>query len=256
MSRFGNLEFEATPTSAVTGRVERDEAYWLAEAHAAFARAEFEPALRQFARVLEYNPQNVTAWTGQVRALVELGEFREARMWADKALEKFPAAPELLAAKAVALGRLGDLEEAITFSDASLEEHGDTPYIWLARGDVLLARGEKRADHCFEQAQARAAGDWLITWLAARIRQFHRQFAAALKLVREALVVAPGETVLWILSGQCQLELGLNEAARVSFTQAQQLDPASPAAAEGLRALEQQGPLARLAGKFRQLFRA
>ncbi len=256
MSRFGNLEFEAASTGAVSGRVERDEDYWLAEAHAAFARAEFEPALRQFARVLEYNPQNVTAWTGQVRALVELGEFREARMWADKALEKFPVAPELLAAKAVALGRLGDVDNALAFSDASLEERGDTPYIWLARGDVLLARGEKRADHCFEQAQTRAAGDWLITWLAARIRQFHQQFAGALKLAREAMSLAPGEVVLWILCGQCQLELGLTEAALLSFTQAQQLDPASQAAVEGLRALEQQGPLARLAGTFRKLFRS
>lgn len=256
MSRFGKLEFEPAQTGHAHAATERGEGHWLTEANAAFARAEFEPALRFFARVLEYNPDCVAAWTGQIRALVELGEFREARRWADKALERFPVAPELLAAKAVTLGRLGELEEAITFSDASLGEHGDTPYVWLSRADVLLARGEKRADHCFEQAMTRAAGDWLITWLAARIRQFHRQFAAALKLVREALVIAPGETVLWILSGQCQLELGLTEAARVSFTQARQLNPASAAATEGLRALDRQSPITRLAGKLRQLFRA
>lgn len=255
MSRFGNLEFDAEPSGVGTTRVDHDAAYWLGEANAAFARGEFEPALRLFARMLEHDPQAVAAWTGQVRSLVELGEFREARLWVEKALERFPTAPELLAAKAVALGRLGDIDDALAFSDASLEERGDTPYVWLARGDVLLARKEKRADYCFERAQAIAAGDWIVTWLAGRIRQFYRQFAAALKLARAAVTLAPGEGVLWVLTGQCQLALGLPDGARLAFAQAQQLDPGNHAAQEGLAALEGRGPFARLAGRLRELFR-
>jgi len=75
----------------------KDEAYYLAAARAAFESGKFEPALRLYSKVLEYNPQNADAWTGQVRMLIELGEFREAKLWADKALERFPHEPELLA---------------------------------------------------------------------------------------------------------------------------------------------------------------
>ena len=71
--------------------VVKDEAYYLAEARAAFENGDFELALRAFCKVLEFNPQNAAAWTGQVRMLIELGEYREAKLWADKALERFPA---------------------------------------------------------------------------------------------------------------------------------------------------------------------
>jgi tetratricopeptide (TPR) repeat protein len=134
MSRFDSLEFGDNfekPSEYQSGI--KDENFYLAEARAAFESAQFDPALRSFAKVMEFNPKNAAAWTGQVRMLIELGEFQEAKLWADKALEKFPTEPELLAAKAVALGRIGDLKAALAFSDASIEERGDTPYVWLAR---------------------------------------------------------------------------------------------------------------------------
>ena len=154
MSRFSNLEFgdESEDQAPEQKALVKDEAYYLAEARAAFENGNFESALRLYSKVLEFNPQNAAAWAGQVRMLIELGEYREAKLWADKALERFPHEPELLAAKAVALARSGDLQGALAFSDASIEERGDTPYIWLARGDVLLAREEARADYCFEKA--------------------------------------------------------------------------------------------------------
>src|SRR5689334_6356867 len=141
MGRFSNLEFggEFEDPAPVSSGL-KGEAYYEAQAHAAFANGEFESGLRLYSKVLEFNPLNVAAWAGQVRMLIELGEFKEAKLWADKALERFPHEAELLAAKAVALARSGDLDAALTFSDASIEEHGDTPYVWLARGDVLLAR--------------------------------------------------------------------------------------------------------------------
>src|SRR5438034_9499497 len=219
MSRFVNLEFggESEDHSQDAQKaLSKDEAYYFAEARAAFENGNFESALRLYSKVLEFNPENAAAWTGQVRMLIELGEFREAKLWADKALERFPHEPELLAAKAVALGRSGDLKGAIAFSDASVEERGDTPYIWLARGDVLLARGEKRADYCFDKALLLAAADWFVAWLAARIRAFHRQFALALKLVQQALELKPDHAVLWLCAGGCQRQLGLLGPARHS----------------------------------------
>ncbi len=256
MSRFGNLEFndESESLGQEQKAVAKDEAYYLAEALAAFQGADFERGLRMYSKVLEFNPRNASAWAGQVRMLIELGEYREARLWAEKALERFPHEPELLAAKAVALGRSGDLQAALAFSDASIEERGDTPYVWLARGDVLLARDESRADYCFEKALLLAPGDWFITWLAARIRYYYRQFVLALRLLQQAVEFNAGHFLLWLELGQCQQALGLVGPARVSFTQARQLNPRCDQARLGLGQLSYTGLGPRVRGWWRRIF--
>ena len=227
MSRFNSLEFGDQFDDQLPLEKEpiKGENFYMSEARSAFEVANFEQGLRFYSKVLEFNPQNASAWTGQVRMLIELGEFREAKLWADKALERFPHEPELLASKAVALARGGDLESAMAFSDASIEERGDTPYIWLARGDVLLARREARSDYCFEKALLLAPRDWFTVWLAARVRHYYRQFALALKLLQQAIEWNTAHFVLWIELGRCQQAIGLITLARNSFLQAQQLNP-------------------------------
>lgn len=260
MSRFSNLEFDGSdgarerlPSRAAA---ERDDVRQLEEASAAFASAEFERALRAFAKAIEFNPHHPGAWSGQVRALIELGEFQEASLWADKAMERFPQDSEVLAAKAVALARLGQLDEALALSDAAVQTGGETPYVWLARGDVLLARAESRADHCFDRALVMAARDWLVHWLAARIRIYYRQFAVALKLVQQALELRADHAILWLQAGQCQRELGLLGAARRSFEQAVQLDAGCREARHAMTALDGAvfGFRARVAGWWRRQF--
>ncbi len=257
MSRFVNLELggesEDQPQQAQGGQV-KDEAYYLGEARAAFENGNFESALRLYSKVLEFNPQNTTAWISQVRMLIELGEYREAKLWADKALEKFPHEPELLAAKAVALGRSGDLQSAMAFSDASIEERGDTPYIWLARGDVLLARREHRADYCFEKALSLEPRDWFTAWLGGRIRFFYQQFALALKSIQRAVELNTGHFLLWLELGRCQFALGLTGPARESFTQTLQLNPHCYEADLMLVKLDHAGFGLRLRGWWRGLF--
>lgn len=257
MSRFGNLEFDGQEhLGGAAARVERDADHWLSSAEDAFGRAEFDQALRQFSRVLEHDPASLPAWAGQVRALIELGEFREAKVWAEKALERFPTAPELLAGKAVALGRLGELDTAMAFSDASLEERGDTPYVWLARGDVLLARKERRADYCFERARLIAPENWLVDWLAGRIRHYYGQFAVALKAAQKAAMLEPGNAAVWVLCGQCEMELGFDGHARRSFQQALDLDPGCRIAGNLMSTLGNRGVVAAVASRWRQWFRA
>jgi tetratricopeptide (TPR) repeat protein len=257
MSRFGNLEFEGEAEaheSAAHNSGVNDEVRFLSRAQEAFENGLFESALRNYSKVLEYNPRNAAAWTGQVRMLIELGEFREARLWADKALEQFPQEPELLAAKAVALGRAGELQEAIAFSDASIEERGNTPYIWLARADVLLARREQRADYCFEKALGMAPNDWFVAWLAARIRYYYEQLAVALKLLQQALQWNASHFLLWLELGNCQLAMGWAGPATVSFTCAKELNPGSEAVRAALREAAKQGPVSRAFGWARRLF--
>jgi tetratricopeptide (TPR) repeat protein len=255
MSRFGNLEFdqefegEFQQTAAT-----KDEAYYLAGARREFENADFEKALRWFAKVLEFNPHNPVAWAGQVRALIELGEFREATLWVNKALERFPRDAELLGAKAVALARNGELEEALAYSDASIEERGDTPYLWLARGDVLLAREESRADYCFDKALALSPGDWVTAWLAARIRHYYKQFVAATKLLQQALEWNTTHFLLWLELGRCQLALGMVGPAEHSFHQARQLNPQCDAARLGSVQAASTGVWGRLRGFWRRLF--
>jgi len=257
MSRFVNLEFDDSSNNEFQpgGKIPaKDEAFYLAEARAAFENGKFEPGLRFYSKVLEFNPKNAGAWTGQVRMLIELGEYREAKLWADKALERFPNEPELLAAKAVALGRSGDLQGALAFSDAAIEERGDTPYVWLARGDVLLARAETRAEYCFEKAVLLAPHDWFITWLAARIRAYYEQFVLALKLIQRAVELNPAHFLLWLEQGRCQEALGLAGAAEHSFAQARQLNRDCVEADQALIHLSRTGFFGRLRGRLRGIF--
>ena len=255
MSRFGNLEFsDELQDPSEAQQVPKDEAFYLAEAQGAFESADFEKALRYYAKALEYNPQNPACYTGQVRALIELGEFNEAAKWANKALEQFAHDAELLAAKAVAVGRTGDLDAALAFSDAAVEERGNTPYVWLARADVLLARNEARADYCFEKALAQAPGNWFVAWLAARIRSFYRQFLAAARLLEQAMQYQADQFILWLDLGRCQLQLGLSGRAQVSFRRALELNPACSEARLGLDRAGNPGVRARLVGAWRSLF--
>ena len=253
MSRFANLEFNSDSEGQSRRRTDLTDAdRHLGEARAAFEQANFEAALRCYAKVLEFDPQSAVAWTGQVRALIELNEFAEASLWADKALEKHPSEPELLAAKAVALARHGDLDGAMAFSDTSISESGDTPYVWLTRGDVLLARGEKRADYCFDKAIGFAAADWFIAWLAARIRAFYKQFTLALKFAQQALELKPDHAILWLCTGNLQKELGLIGPARRSFQQALQLQPHWREAERAMSSLSETGVVQRLGGWWRR----
>lgn len=235
MSRFVNLEFDDDfEEESGYAAVVKDEAYYSQKARSAFEDGEFDQALRWEAKVLEYNPENVAAWTGQVRSLVEQGEFAEAKLWADKAAERFQNDGDLFAAKAVALARVGDLSGALAFSDASIEERGETPYIWLARGDVLLAREEKRADYCFEKVAMLAPRDWFHAWLASRVLFFYDKFALALKHAQQAINFDPSKAMAWVQLGQCQVALGLAGLATHSFEQARELNPRSLVAQQAL----------------------
>jgi tetratricopeptide (TPR) repeat protein len=241
MSRFENLELsgESEEQPRRQKALVKDETYYSSEAQSAFENSQFEAALRNYGKAIEFNPTIVSAWTGQVRMLIEMGEYKEAKLWADKALEHFPTEPELLAAKAVALARNGDLDAALILSDTSIEERGNTPYIWIARGDVLLAREEARADYCFEKAQMLAPRDWFVAWLAARVRFFYQQFAVAMKTLQQAVEWNAGHFILWLELGRCQYALGLEGPARISFTQAKQLNPACSEASVKLVSLSQ-----------------
>ncbi len=245
MSRFSNLEFRGdSEEQSASVPLVKDGVYYEQEAQMAYESGDFEQALRSYAKVLEYNPQNTAAWAGQVKMLIELGEFREGKLWADKALEQFPHEPELLAGKAVALARLGDINNALAFSDAAIEERGDTPYVWLARGDVLLAAKRKQAGSCIEQALVRAC-NWFVHWLASRIYYYYGKFSLALKMAQEGVALDAGRSILWLQLGRCQVALGLASVAANSFQQALQLDPQCAAAAVASAKLARAGPVRR-----------
>jgi Flp pilus assembly protein TadD len=256
MSRFVNLEFggqagEQSPAEA--SAIVKDEGFYQREAQAAFEEADFEKALRSYAKVLEFSPHHAAAWTAQVRMLLELDRCDEARLWADQALERFPREADLLAAKAVVLARCGETQTALAFSDAAVAENGASPYVWLARGEVLLAAREALADYCIDKALMLAAGDWAAAWQGARIHVRHGQGALALGLLRKAVERNPAHWVLWLELGRCQEALGLAGAAEKSFTQARELNRDDGAAAQAMTRLSKRGTGDRLRGWWRRL---
>jgi len=256
MSRFVNLEFggqAGAQTPAESPDVVKDEGFYQREAQTAFEGADFEKALRSYAKVLEFNPNHAAAWTAQVRMLLELDQCDEAKVWADQALERFPLEAELLAAKAVVLSRRGETQDALAFSDAAVGENGTSPYVWLARGEILLAARETLADYCIDKALMLAPGDWVTAWQAGRIRCRHGQFALALRPLQQAVEWNPGRWVPWLELGRCQEELGLAGAAEKSLTQARALNPEDHAASEAMSRLSSRGTGDRLRGWLRRL---
>jgi tetratricopeptide (TPR) repeat protein len=254
MSRFVNLEFggQDQGRDAPEG-VAKDELFYRREAQTAFEEADFHKALRSYAKILEFAPQDASAWTSQVRMLIELGQFDEAKSWADQALERFPGEADLLATKAVVLGHQGETQTALAFSDAAVAANSASPYVWLARGDVLLAGRETLSDYCINKALMLAPGDWVTAWQAARIRIRHVQFSLALRNLQQAVQLNPGHFLPWLEQGRCQQALGLENAARKSFTQACELNRQSRDAAEALSNLSERGSGNRLLGWWRRL---
>lgn len=219
-------------------------------------KGQFEQALREFSKILEFNSLSPEAWSGQVRMLIELGEYREANVWADKGLEKLPHSADLLAAKAVTLARLGDTAAALTYSDNAMAEQGETAYVWLSRGDVFLRAKEPRFADCFERAFQLSLGDWLFPWLASRVCAFYEKFALAMKHAQKAVETDAAQAIAWAQLGLCQLALSLPHLAEKSFHQARELDSQCPAAYEGIRKLGQVGLWQRFHLNLRRLFSA
>ncbi|MCC7375995.1 MAG: tetratricopeptide repeat protein [Verrucomicrobiales bacterium] len=255
MSRFSNLEFPGGPekTSSPSRSAPMGEDLLLGEARRAVERGDFEPALRRFARVLEENPRNRDAWIGQLLMMVVMEEFGEAAAWSDRALEVFPRDAEVLAMKARALVMSGRLEEALALSDASFEVGPPTAAVWLARGEVLLERGDRQGDECFAAAESLGSEDWLVAWQMARIRMRHGLFARAMKGLQGAMRRDAGLAVLWVQRGECELALGLRDAAEISFRRALEVHPDCRAAREGLGQSAQVGVWGRAAGLWRRL---
>jgi Flp pilus assembly protein TadD len=256
MSRFVNLEFggqAGAQTPAEAPPVVKDEAFYQREAQSAFEEADFEKALRSYAKVLEFNPHHAAAWTGQARMLLELDRCDEANVWADQSLERFPREADLLAVKAVLLARRGEMQNALAFSDAAVGENGASPYVWLARAEVLLAAREALADYCIDKALMFAPGDWVTAWQGARIRVRHGQYSLALRLLQQAVEWNPGHWLVWLELGRCQEALGLMGAAQKSFTQARELNRQDRAAALAMNRLSSHGTGDRLRGWWRRL---
>jgi tetratricopeptide (TPR) repeat protein len=239
-------------TPAQVQPVVKDEAFYQREAQSAFEEADFQKALRSYAKVLEFNPNNAAAWTAQVRMLLELDQCDEANVWADKALERFPREADLLAAKAVVLARRGETQNALAFSDAAVGENGTSPYVWLARGDILLGARETLADYCLDKALMFAPGDWVTAWQGGRIRIRHGQYSLALRLLQQAVEWNPGHWMPWLELGRCQEALGLTRAAKKSLTQARELNRQNPAAALAMTRLSARGTGDRLMGWWRR----
>ncbi|MDB6054362.1 MAG: putative system TPR-repeat lipoprotein [Verrucomicrobiales bacterium] len=248
MSRFGNLEVnlpndENTSASAVT----KDEAYYLGEAVKDFEKGEFESALRNYGKVIEYNPKNAQGWVGQVQMLIELDDLDGAANWANHSLSSFASDAQLLSLKAVIVARTGrDIAGALSLSDAAMALAPGNSLVWLARADVMLNNNPSAASFCVSRALEGSPDDWKLRWLAGRIFCYYKRFSQALSFVQEALALNPSNAILWAQAGFLQGKLGLMERARSSVAQALQISPACGLAIETRDTLADPGLLDRM----------
>ena len=92
-----------------------------------------------------------------------------------------------------------------------------------------------------------------MTWLAARVRYYYEQFAAALKLMQQAVEWNAGHFLVWLELGRCQQALGLAGPATTSFKRAGELNPRSDDVRAALLNVSKTGLWLRLRGWCRQL---
>lgn len=242
--RFSNLEWGGRDASdaegeegADFGRSPRDDQFYLELADKAYRRGRFETALRYYSRALEFDPNRQEGWVGQVRMLLELGEVSEAKLWAEKGLDVYHDDAELLAATAVAWARLGAIEQAQAFSDAAMTSKGGSPFLWLARGEALLASRGSNHEYCFMKARSAAAGDWFVLLLVARLYARYGNPAQAHEWAKQSAEASSNQPFTWLVMGQIQKALRLDERAVTSFRQAIALDGSCREAHEELRQL-------------------
>ncbi len=252
MDRFSRLEFGDSASSRSEkpqGEPVRDADFYHKEAVKYWLAADYELALRNYARVLEQNNTAFDAWAGQVLMLIELGEYPEARMWADKALELFPEHPELLALKAVACARDAKMDEAVAYSDNAVSKDNLTSRVWLARAEIFLDRRGPIAEGCIAKALACAGKQSSLVKLeAGKLLSGARNHVLAIQYLKDAVHALPKSALAWYELGCCQAKLGLAEAVH-SLEQSQTLRPDWDLPRKMLHKVEKRGFFRGLFGK-------
>jgi tetratricopeptide (TPR) repeat protein len=252
MDRFSQLEFgEVSPERKPTlsGEQIRDADYFYKEALKYWLAGDFEPALRNYSKVLEKDSTFFDAWVGQVLMLIELGEYPEALIWADKALELFPEHPELLALKSIANARDAKMEKAIAYSDNSISKDNITPRVWLARAEVFLNRRGPIADNCISKAISIAGSNAPVIKLeGARLLRKKGSYSTAIGYLNEVVKVLPTSALAWYNLGCCQAELGRSEAV-ATLEQSLKLRPDWDRPKEALRRFRRRGFFRKLFGR-------
>jgi tetratricopeptide (TPR) repeat protein len=229
MARFDKLEFnpENHPApKAAAGRdpLTLDADYWMHEADRSRRAGLYERALSFYSRALEQDRSIVAGWVGQVQMLVLLDEHPEAELWSRKGLELFPNNGELMAGRAQAVCRMADLKQALAVCDGSLRQPGESAYRWLVRGEIMIATKQQMDRYCFDKAQE-LDPDWLVALEIALVELHYNRPSKALARVRDAVETSPDVGYVWYVQGLCQLQLGLNRAARESFERCLELSP-------------------------------
>lgn len=228
MARFDKLEFNApdeTPDDqAELRRAERDESHWMKRADDNRRQGLYENALKYYSRALEQERSVVAGWVGQVQMLVFLQEFREADVWGGKALELFPNHADLLAGRAQACCRMGDSKQAHALCDAAIHQKGLSAYPWIVRGELMIAGRQQVEQHCFDKAM-QLDGDWLVPLEIAQVCLYYKNPTKAMNRARRAVELASDAYYPWYVQGLCQMKLGFDRQARLSFEQCLNLCP-------------------------------
>ena len=110
---------------------------WLNVAHDHYFHGNFLDGMKGYARVLQLDQSQVSAWIGQVRILVDVGRYEGAIYWADRGLALLGDTRLLAFAKAYALAYAGKVEDARVIINIPVEK-SESPMLWLLRGEVFL----------------------------------------------------------------------------------------------------------------------
>ena len=125
----------------------------LGHAESAFARRDFEAALRSYGEVLDEEPENPYALARSGMAFLEIGDAANAAVRLEKAAARQPDRPEIRNSLAVALTRLRRFDEAERQWAELIRLQPRRAGAWAGLGNTLgVAKKSRRAVEALERA--------------------------------------------------------------------------------------------------------
>ncbi|OKH55637.1 tetratricopeptide repeat protein [Scytonema sp. HK-05] len=190
------------------------------------AANEYEAAIASYDQVIQFKPDDDSAWNNRGIALGNLGRYEEAVASYDQALKIKPDYDSAWYNRGNALGNLGRYEEAVASYDQALKIKPDDDSAWYNRGIALgnLGRYEE-AVASYDQALKFKPDKDSAWYNRGYALQNLGRYEEAVASYDQALKIKPDDHLAWYNRGNALDELGRNEEAIESFDQALKFKP-------------------------------
>ena len=242
---------ETASSQMLTGDVEQKSKAHVLLGRIAHAREESEQARIHFAKALDLDPGNASAWLALSESKAAVGDHEAAAKTLAAAVQEHPDQPALHKAFSNRLHRQGRLTEALEELQFAARLSGDDADVLLQKGKTLLELG--RTDEALEalrHAWEKKPLSWQVRHALALAYEKTEELALAVKLVEDLPEHASAEAMMD--AGRIQAKAVHAAPSRGPLAALSQLEQAAAKGADPARILYWKGYAAEQAGLFNQ----